>query len=53
MTDVFRQLLVVHQLLQENTAETHRDAANSEDGKHKDLQRYQEDGGAVGSGRCD
>lgn len=39
VADVFRQLLVVHQLLQENTAETHRDAENSEDGKHKDLQR--------------
>lgn len=49
VTDVFRQLLVVYQLLQENTAGTHRDAANSEDGKHKDLQRYQEDGGVVGS----
>lgn len=39
VTDVFRQLLVVHQLLQENTAGTQRDKKEGEQRKERKKKR--------------
>lgn len=39
VTDVFRQLLVVHQLLQENTAGTQRDKKEDEERKERKKKR--------------